>query len=107
MTTPTLEDRVTILETRLDAVLPTVATKADIAEIKTDMARLEGKVDAMEARLEGKMDAMNERQEGRIDRLEEKMDAKMDALGNRLIIQFGGIAVAVAALTVAAVKFLV
>ena len=103
MTTPTLEDRVTILETRLDTVLPTLATKADIAEIKTDMARLEGKMDAMDARLEGKMDAMNERQEGRIDRLEEKVDA----MGNRLIIQFAGIAVAVAALTVAAVKFLV
>ena len=84
MTTPTLEDRVTILETRFDAVLPTLATKADLA------------------RLEGKMDAMDERLEGRIDNLE----TKMDALGNRLIIQFAGIAVAVAALTVAAVKYL-
>lgn len=95
MTTSTLEDRVTILETRLDTVLPTLATKADIAEIKTDMARLEGKMDAMDARLEGRM-----------DRLEEKMEGKMDALGNRLIIQFGSIAIAVAALTVAAVKYL-
>ena len=107
MTTPTLEDRVTILETRLDTVLPTLATKADIAEIKTDMARLEGKMDAMNERQEGKIDAMDARLEGRIDRLEEKVDTKIDALGNRLIIQFAGIAVAVAALTVAAVKFLV
>ncbi len=84
MTTPALEDRVTILETRFDAVLPTLATKADLA------------------RLEGKMDAMDERLEGRIANLE----TKMDALGNRLIIQFAGIAVAVAALTVAAVKYL-
>ena len=88
MTTPTLEDRVTILETRFDAVLPTLATKADLA------------------RLEGKMDAMDERLEGRIANLETKMEGKMDALGNRLIIQFAGIAVAVAALTVAAVKYL-
>ena len=84
MTTPTLEDRVTILETRFDTILPTLATKADIAEVKTDIARLEG----------------------RIDNLETKMEGKMDALGNRLIIQFAGIAVAVAALTVAAVKYL-
>lgn len=73
MTYPTLEDRVTILETRLDTVLPTLATKADIAEIKTEMARLEG---------------------------------KMDAIGNRLILQFAGIAIGVAGITFAAVKFL-
>ena len=84
MTTPTLEDRVTILETRFDTILPTLATKADISEVKTDIARLEG----------------------RINNLETKMEGKMDALGNRLIIQFAGIAVAVAALTVAAVKYL-
>ena len=59
MTTPTLEDRVTILETRFDTILPTLATKSDIAEVKTDIARLE---------------------------------ERMDALGNRLIIQFAGIA---------------
>ena len=46
------------------------------------------------------------RLEGRVDNLETKMDAKMDALGNRLIIQFAGIAVVVAGLTVAAVKYL-
>lgn len=73
MTYPTLEDRVTILETRFDTVLPTLATKADIAEIKTEMARLEG---------------------------------KMDAIGNRLILQFAGIAIGVAGITFAAVKFL-
>ena len=73
MTAPTLEDRVTVLETRLDTVLPNLATKADIADIRTDMARLEG---------------------------------KMDAMGNRLLIQFAGIAIAVAGLTIAAVQFL-
>ena len=62
MTTPgpTLEERVTILETRFDTILPTLATKEDIA-------RLEGKMDAMNERLEGKMDAMNERLEGKMD----------------------------------------
>ena len=73
MTTPTLEDRVTILETRFDTILPTLATKADIARL-----------------------------EGRINNLE----TKMDALGNRLIIQFGGIAFALAAIAVAAAKYL-
>ena len=73
MTTPTLEDRVIILETRFDTILPTLATKADIAEVKTGIARLE---------------------------------ERMDALGNRLIIQFAGIAVVVAGLTVAAARYL-
>ena len=84
MTTPSLEDRMTILETRFDTILPTLATKADIAEIKTDMARMEGK-----------MEAMNERQNG-----------KIDALGNRLLIRFAIIAIGVATLAVAAAKYL-
>lgn len=73
MTTLSLEDRVTILETRFDTTLPMLATKADIAEIKTDMARLEG---------------------------------KMDAMSHRLLIQFAVIAVGVAALAVAAARYL-
>ena len=86
MTTPnlSLEERVTVLETRLDTILPTLATKADIV------------------RLEGKMDAMNERLEGRIDRLE----VKMDNMGNRLLIKFGSVAFAIAAIAVAAAKYL-
>ena len=46
MTTPgpTLEERVTMLEPRMDTILPTLATKEDIAS-------LEGKMDAIEYRL--------------------------------------------------------
>ena len=82
MTTPVLsiEERVTVLETRYDTILPTLATKADIAVVATEITRLEGR-----------MDTMNER---------------MDAMGNRLLIKFGGIAITVAALAVAASKYL-
>ena len=82
MTTPVLsiEERVTVLETRFDTILPTLATKADIAVVATEITRLEGR-----------MDTMNER---------------MDAMGNRLLIKFGGIAITVAALAVAASKYL-
>ena len=58
----------TILETRLDTILPTLATKEDIA-------RLEGKMDASDERLEGKIDTM----------------------GYRMLIGFTSIAAAVAA----------
>ena len=103
MTTPnlSLEERVgseavvaeaaavTVLETRLDTILPTLATKADIA-------RLEGKMDAMNERLEGKIDAINERLN----------DGKIDNMGNRLLIKFGSVAFAIAAIAVAAAKYL-
>ena len=93
MTTPVLsiEERVTVLETRFDTILPTLATKADVAVVATEITRLEGKMDAMNERLEGKMDAMNER---------------MDAMGNRLLIKFVGIMIPAIAVAVAAVKYL-
>ena len=91
MTTPSLEDRVTILETRFDTVLPTLATKADIAEVKTDMAEIRTDM----ARMQGEMKAMDER-----------LNGKIDALGNRLLIRFAVVAVGVAALAVAASRYL-
>ena len=132
MTTPTApfttEERVTILETRLEAVLPNLATKEDIAAVKADSARLEGKMDAMEERLNGKMDAMNAQLNGKMDAMEErlngKMDAmeerlngkmdsmnaqlngKMDAMGNRLLIRFAAVLIPVAGIVIAAVKYL-
>lgn len=99
MTTPatplTLEERVTILETRLDTILPTLATKEDIA-------RLEGKMDAMDERLNGKMDAMDERLSGKIDGTNERIDA----ISNRLLIRFAGIAIAAMGIGIAAAKYL-
>ena len=84
MPTPTLEERMTILETRFDTTMPTLATKADIVEVKTDVVRLEGKMDVMYERLDG----------------------KIDATANRLLIRFAIIAVGVATLAVAAASLL-
>ena len=115
MTTPApaLEERVTVLETRLDAILPTLATKSEIAEVKTEIARLEGKIDAVNERLEGKIDAVNERLEGKIDAVSERLEGKidtmnerMDAMGNRLLVKIVGFTVPVVAIAVAAVKYL-
>ena len=118
MTTPApaLEERVTILEIRLDAILPTLATKTEIAEVKTEIAgvkteiagvkteiaRLEGKIDAVNERLEGKIDAVNERLEGKID----TMNERIDAMGNSLLIKFVGVTIPIVAIAVAAVKYL-
>ena len=103
---PSLEDRVTILETRLDTVLPTLATKEDIA-------RLDGKIDAVEERLNGKIDAAEERLNGKIDAAEERLnsqivqlDAKIEATSNRLLIRFSVVAFAMLSIAVAAAKYL-
>jgi hypothetical protein len=48
------EHRITALETRLDTVLPTLATKADVASLRGDMQ-------AGFARLEGLMETISER----------------------------------------------
>ena len=78
MATPiTLEERVTILETRLDTILPTLATKEDIT-------RLDGKIDALEERLNG----------------------KIDALGNRLLIRFAALLIPLLGIAVAVMKYL-
>ena len=93
MTTPApaLEERIAVLETLVNAILPNLATKSEIAEVKTEIARLEGKIDAVNERLEGKIDTMNER---------------IDAMGNSLLIKFVGVTIPIVAIAVAAVKYL-
>ena len=100
MTTPTLtppaataaaalEARVIILETQLAATMPTLATKSDIAEIKTDLVRLEGRMEATHERQEGKMEAILPglatkadlaQQEGKMEAMHERQESKMEAI---------------------------
>lgn len=61
-----LERRVTVLETRFDTILPTLATKADLAELRLDLTEkmndlrleLNEKIDALRFELTGKMDGL-------------------------------------------------
>ncbi|MDL2354339.1 MAG: hypothetical protein QFF03_03680 [Pseudomonadota bacterium] len=39
-----MEHRITVLEARWDAILPTLATKVDVAEVRTDVAQLRTEV---------------------------------------------------------------
>ena len=119
MTTPgpTLEERVTILETRFDAILPTLATKEDIARLEGKIdamsERLDGKIDAMSERLDGKIDAMSKRLDGKIDTSNERIDGKfdtvnkrIDAIEYRMLIKFTSAVAAIVAIGVAVTKFL-
>ena len=80
----TTADSVESRLSRLEGASEHWATKADIA-------RLEGKIDALEARLEGKIDAL---------------ETKIDALQSRILLQFMGFAIAIVAATVGLTKLL-
>ena len=51
MTPMTQEDRLTILETRFDTILPTLATKEDVARLEGQVNLMREQMDAMGNRL--------------------------------------------------------
>ncbi len=66
------------VESRLDAKIDTVEAKIDAVE-----SRLETKIDAVEAKLEAKIDAVESRLGTRIDAVEAKLETKIDGIGTR------------------------
>ena len=123
MTTPnpSHEERITILETRLDTILPTLATKEDIARLEGKMEAmyreqegkmeamyrdLAGRMEAMYRQQEGKMEAMYRQQEGKMETMNARQEGKIDGLGNSLLIKFIGAGITIAAIAVAAAKYL-
>jgi hypothetical protein len=89
----TTADNVESRLARLEGASEHWATKADVA-------RLEGKIDALEARLETKIDALEARLETKIDGLE------ASGLQSRVLLQFMGFAIAIVAATVGLTKLL-
>lgn len=59
-----MEPRVTALETRLDTILPTLATKADIGDMRADMhkmhAEMRGEMHKMHAEMHAELHKMND-----------------------------------------------
>ena len=95
----TTADNVESRLARLEGASEHWATKADVA-------RLEGKIDALEARLETKIDALEARLETKIEGLEAKLETKIDGLQSRVLLQFMGFAIAIVAATVGLTKLL-
>ena len=91
----TTADNVESRLARLEGASEHWATKADVA-------RLEGKIDALEARLETKIDAVD----AKIDAVEARLETKIDGLQNRILLQFMGFAIAIVAATVGLTKLL-
>ena len=91
----TTADNVESRLSRLEGASEHWATKADVA-------RLEGKIDALEVKLEAKIDAMD----AKIDAVEARLETKIDGLQNRILLQFMGFAIAIVAATVGLTKLL-
>jgi len=104
------ETRLAIVETRWQDVVPTLATKTDIALIKKDIEaveqRLSGEIQAVEQRLTGKIQTVEQRLTGEIQTVEQRLTGEMgtlrkdmDAMMNKIVIRVASIAVAAIAAT--------
>ena len=91
----TTADNVESRLARLEGASEHWATKADVA-------RLEGKIDAVDA----KIDAVEARLETKIDAVEARLETKIDGLQNWILLQFMGFAIAIVAATVGLTKLL-
>lgn len=60
------------------------AANQSIADLKSAVATVDGKVDAASARLDGKIDALGARLDGRVDALSERVDSGFDAVNERI-----------------------
>jgi len=82
------ETRLAIVETRWQDVVPTLATKTDIALIKKDIEaveqRLSGEIQAVEQRLTGKIEAVEQRLSGEIQTVEQRLTGKIQTVEQQL-----------------------
>jgi chromosome segregation ATPase len=73
-----VEERVAVLEANIEHI------RSDISEMKTDIRRLNEKIDGVDQKLTARIDRVEEKLTARIDRLEEKLTAKIDGVKDGL-----------------------
>ena len=116
MTTTEDRDRLARLEAAYEFIRENMTTKEDAARLEGRMdamnAELNGRMDSMGARLDGRMDSMNADLNGRMDVLNGRMDTmqtrfegRMDAMESRLLIRFGAGGVMLAGVVIGVLKF--
>jgi outer membrane murein-binding lipoprotein Lpp len=69
-----VEDRIAILESDVKHI------RSDVSDLKTDVRRLNDKMDGMDQRLNGKMDAIDQRLNGKMDAIDQRLNAKIDGV---------------------------
>jgi uncharacterized protein YicC (UPF0701 family) len=102
----TLADLKTIvvrMDAKLDAVLPHLATKADVANLENKLVAMgadmdlrfgavDAKFDAVDAKFEAmdaKFEAMDAKMDAKFDAMDAKMDAKFDAMDAKMDAKLG------------------
>ena len=93
-----MEENSVALKTTLDHM------SVDIAEMKTDIRRLNDKVDAVDQRLASKIDEVDERLCGKIDALDIRLNGKIDEVDKRLNSKIDALKDVVAALALSMKK---
>lgn len=88
----------------------------DVAEIKADLRRLDGKIDAVKdsvgsltvkvATIESKLGAMEDRFDAKFEAMETRFDAKLSAMESAMIKWMVGTLIAAVALAFAVAKFI-
>ena len=78
MTQGSTDERLARLESNVEHI------QKDVTESRTDVRRLDARMEAMGERLEAKMYAMGERLEAKMYAMGERLEAKMYAMGERL-----------------------
>ena len=101
-----LDRRLTVLETRFDTILPTLATKADLGALRLEVEKIRsellGKIDAVGCELRGKIDALGCELRGEMSELASDLREEMVLLRNEVhatlmkaMMWFGALAITV------------
>src|SRR5882757_154961 len=69
-----VEERVAKLEIHVEHI------RSDISDMKTDIRRLNDKIDAVDPRLGGRIDALEKKLSDKIDALDQKLTGKFDSV---------------------------
>jgi prefoldin subunit 5 len=73
-----VEERVAVLEANIEHI------RSDISDMKTDIRRLNDKVDAVDQKLTQKIDAVDQKLSQKIDAVDQRLTEKIDAVDRRL-----------------------
>jgi hypothetical protein len=84
----------------LDAASKGPATKADLAEVRTDIALLSQRIDGAVQRLDARIDTVGQR----LDAAAQRLDARIDTMGDRLFVRLGGLMLALTGALFAALR---
>jgi hypothetical protein len=83
----TLADLKTIvvrMDAKLDAVLPHLATKADVANLENKLVAMGADMDLRFGAVDAKFDAVDAKMDAKFDAMDAKMDAKLGVMDARL-----------------------